>query len=167
MPETVRLPESEGEAAGISYRIRGAGPPLLLMPLELAPSQWAPLLPPLAQHYSIIELGGAYRGTVALLEARGRSIPCGNVRPFDPELLKQLQNPFFKRKNRVRSHGSVSLPRWTARTKPGGEPATVARPSTEGKGSPIAARFGIPSVTASLSIADYAAKFRTKTLPRA
>jgi predicted nicotinamide N-methyase len=74
VPETMRLPESEGEAAGISYRIRGAGPPLLLMPLELAPSQWAPLLPPLAQHYSIIELGGAYLGTVALLEARGRSI---------------------------------------------------------------------------------------------
>jgi SAM-dependent methyltransferase len=74
VPETVRLPEGEGEAAGISYRIRGAGPPLLLMPLELAPSQWTPLLPPLAQHYSIIELGGAYLGTVALLEARGRSI---------------------------------------------------------------------------------------------
>src|SRR5689334_4425451 len=73
-PETLRLPETAGEAAGISYRIRGAGPPLVLMPLELAPSQWTPLLPALARHYSIIELGGAYLGTVALLEARSRSI---------------------------------------------------------------------------------------------
>jgi SAM-dependent methyltransferase len=72
--ETLQLPESEGEAGGISYRIRGAGPPLVLMPLELAPSQWAPLLPALAGHHSIIELGGAYLGTVALLEARSRSI---------------------------------------------------------------------------------------------
>lgn len=31
----------EGEAAGISCRIRGQGPPLVLFPLELAPSQWS------------------------------------------------------------------------------------------------------------------------------
>ena len=37
----VKVPEGEGEVAGISYRIRGAGPPLALLPLELAPSQWA------------------------------------------------------------------------------------------------------------------------------
>jgi SAM-dependent methyltransferase len=74
VPEMMRLPESEGEAAGISYRIRGAGPPLLLMPLELAPSQWTPLVPALGRQYSLIELGGAFLGTVALLEARGRSI---------------------------------------------------------------------------------------------
>jgi hypothetical protein len=89
------------------------------------------------------------------------------VRPFDPELLKQLQNPLFKTKDRVRSHGSVSLPRWAAATKPSGEPATVARPSTEGKGIPIATRFGSPSVTAPVLIADYAAEFSTKTLPTA
>ena len=34
----VSLSEGEGEAAGITYRIRGAGPPLILMPLSLAPS---------------------------------------------------------------------------------------------------------------------------------
>jgi hypothetical protein len=33
----VRPPEGEGEVAGISYRIRGTGPPLVLLPLELAP----------------------------------------------------------------------------------------------------------------------------------
>jgi len=31
------LPEGEGEAGGITYRIRGSGPPLVLMPLDLAP----------------------------------------------------------------------------------------------------------------------------------
>jgi SAM-dependent methyltransferase len=69
----VRLAEGEGEAAGISYRVRGAGPPLVLMPLELAPSQWKPLVPLFAERYCTIELGGAFLGIVALLEARGRS----------------------------------------------------------------------------------------------
>ena len=35
----VALPEGEGSIGGLSYRIRGAGPPLLLLPLSLAPSQ--------------------------------------------------------------------------------------------------------------------------------
>lgn len=79
-PEIVRLPEGEGETAGISYRIRGAGPPLVLMPLLLAPSQWRPLLPTLTERYSTIELGGAFLGTVAILEARGRSVYLGMIR---------------------------------------------------------------------------------------
>jgi len=37
---TATLPMGEGEVAGISYRIRGAGPPLVLTPLDLAPAQW-------------------------------------------------------------------------------------------------------------------------------
>ena len=44
---SVQLPEGEGEEAGISYTVRGSGPPLLLFPLGLAPSQWDPLLPAL------------------------------------------------------------------------------------------------------------------------
>jgi SAM-dependent methyltransferase len=78
--ETVRLREGEGEAAGIFYRIRGAGPALVLMPLELAPSQWEPLVPLLAERYCTIELGGAFLGIVALLEARGRSDYLGMIR---------------------------------------------------------------------------------------
>ena len=42
---TVALPEGEGEVAGISYRMQGTGPPLILLPLGLAASQWEPLLP--------------------------------------------------------------------------------------------------------------------------
>src|SRR5262249_35712120 len=35
--------EKEGEISGISSRTQGAGPPLVLLPLFLAPSQWDPL----------------------------------------------------------------------------------------------------------------------------
>jgi SAM-dependent methyltransferase len=69
----VALPEAAGEAAGISYRIRGAGPPLVLTPLMLAPSQCEPVLPALAEKYCTISLGGPRLGVVGTLEARGRS----------------------------------------------------------------------------------------------
>ena len=69
----VRLPEQEGEIAGISYRVRGAGAPLVLLPLDLSPGQWEPLIPALAARYCTITLGGALLGSVASLEERGRS----------------------------------------------------------------------------------------------
>jgi ubiquinone/menaquinone biosynthesis C-methylase UbiE len=65
--------ESEGEIAGISYRIRGAGQPLILLPLCLSPSQWEPLVPTLSARYCTITVGGAELGAAAILEARGRS----------------------------------------------------------------------------------------------
>ena len=79
MPALV-MPEGEGEAAGISYRIRGSGPPLVLMPLDLAPSQWEPLIPELAARYSTVTLGGPLVGVVALLEGRGRSNYLATIR---------------------------------------------------------------------------------------
>jgi len=78
--KALALAEEEGEIAGVSYRIRGTGPPLALFPLALAPSQWDPLLPALAARYCTISLGGAALGTVALLEARGRLGYLGAVR---------------------------------------------------------------------------------------
>ena len=69
----VRLPAQEGELDGISYRIQGAGAPLVLLPLGLAASQWEPLLPRLSAQYCTLTLGGAILGSVASLEARGRS----------------------------------------------------------------------------------------------
>ena len=65
--------EKEGEIAGISYRIQGAGPPLLLLPLFLAPSQWDPLVNRLSERYCTITLGGTELGAVAVLESRGRA----------------------------------------------------------------------------------------------
>ena len=66
-------PHGEGEVANISYRVQGSGPPLILLPLNAAPSQWDPLLSRLGQAYSTVVLGGAELGMVANLEARGRT----------------------------------------------------------------------------------------------
>jgi 2-polyprenyl-3-methyl-5-hydroxy-6-metoxy-1,4-benzoquinol methylase len=71
---SIQLPEGDGEVAGISYRIRGAGPALVLLPLFLTPTQWEPLIPLLSEHYCTITLGGAALGPVAILEARGHAI---------------------------------------------------------------------------------------------
>jgi len=67
------LAEGEGEAAGISYRIRGAGPPLVLMPLSLAPSQWEPLIATLSARYCTIALGGPLLGVVSRQADSGQS----------------------------------------------------------------------------------------------
>src|SRR4029077_9648296 len=66
-------PPREGAHAGITYRIEGRGPALVLLPFFLAPSQWAPAVARLAQHFSVITLGGAHLGGVATLEDRARA----------------------------------------------------------------------------------------------
>jgi SAM-dependent methyltransferase len=66
----VSLPEGESEHAGLFYRIRGAGFPIVLLPLALAPSQWEPLVPLLSRHYCTITVGGPFVGSVASLEGR-------------------------------------------------------------------------------------------------
>jgi hypothetical protein len=60
----------EGEIAGINYQARGSGPPLIFFPLHLAPSQWEPILPALAEHYCTITLGGPHLGFASILEQR-------------------------------------------------------------------------------------------------
>ena len=60
----------EGAHAGITYRLEGRGPALVLLPFFLAPSQWAPAVSRLAQYFTVITLGGAHLGGVATLEDR-------------------------------------------------------------------------------------------------
>ena len=67
------ISQKEGEVAGISYRIRGSGPSLVLLPLGAAPSQWEPVAPRLSQSFTTIVLGGPELGMVASLEGRGRT----------------------------------------------------------------------------------------------
>jgi hypothetical protein len=68
------LPElrlaGEGEIAGINCQARGSGPPVIFFPLHLAPSQWGPVLPALAEHYCTITLGGPHLGFASILEQR-------------------------------------------------------------------------------------------------
>ena len=74
VPPTLRASVAgEGAHAGITYRIRGAGPALVLLPFFLAPSQWEPAIPVLAQHFSVVTLGGPHLGGVASLEDRANN----------------------------------------------------------------------------------------------
>jgi SAM-dependent methyltransferase len=66
------LDARSGAHAGLSFRIEGQGPPLILLPFFLAPSQWDPALPELARRFTVIRLGGAHIGGVAALEDRDR-----------------------------------------------------------------------------------------------
>jgi len=63
----------EGHHAGITYRIEGSGPALILMPFFLAASQWDPVVPELAKHFTVIRLGGRHLGGVAMLEDRAQA----------------------------------------------------------------------------------------------
>ena len=63
----------DGSYAGISYRIAGNGPALILMPFFLAASQWAPTVPELAKRFTVITVGGRHLGGVAMLEARAQT----------------------------------------------------------------------------------------------
>ena len=63
----------QGAIAGITYHSQGEGPPLVLLPLSLASSQWDPLLPRLRTRYRTVTLGGPALGFLAMLESRGHA----------------------------------------------------------------------------------------------
>ena len=69
---TPRSGPREGTVAGISYRMEGSGPALILLPFFLAPSQWDPAIPRLTEHFTVVTLGGPYLGGVASLEDRAQ-----------------------------------------------------------------------------------------------
>ena len=75
MPDAdpVGLEPSESEIDGITYRVTGSGPPLVMLPVGLARSQWEPIVPMLARHFTTIVATGAFLGFVPTLEARMRS----------------------------------------------------------------------------------------------
>lgn len=62
-----------GSHAGLTYTITGNGPALLLLPFFLAASQWDPVVPQLARHFTVIRVGGAHIGGIATLEDRASS----------------------------------------------------------------------------------------------
>ncbi|HEY3909146.1 MAG TPA: methyltransferase domain-containing protein [Stellaceae bacterium] len=62
--------EAEGTHAGITFRICGSGPVLILMPFYLAPSQWEPAIARLSREFTVVVLGGPHLGGVASLEDR-------------------------------------------------------------------------------------------------
>ena len=64
---------TEGEVDDVYFRVQGSGPPLVLLPLGAAPSQWGPLLETLSERYCVISMTGPALGMVASLEGRGRT----------------------------------------------------------------------------------------------
>ena len=72
-PQLETQAETEGSYAGLQYAIRGNGPPLVLLPLSLAPTQWNALVGRLAERFCVIHVSGAHIGAVALLENRVKS----------------------------------------------------------------------------------------------
>lgn len=66
------LSRSEREVADISYRIQGSGPPLVLLPMGLAASQWETVVEQLSQRFCTIILGGAHLGMMPQLEHRAK-----------------------------------------------------------------------------------------------
>ena len=63
----------DGECDGVYFKAQGSGPPLALLPLGAAPSQWGPLLETLIERYCVISMSGPALGMVASLEGRGRT----------------------------------------------------------------------------------------------
>ncbi len=70
--DSPRRTEVEGAHAGITYRLAGSGPALILLPFFLAPSQWEPAVERLSREFTVIILGGPHLGGVASLEDRAR-----------------------------------------------------------------------------------------------
>ena len=72
-PAHAAPPVEEGEADGVYFRVQGSGPPLVLLPLGAAPSQWGPLQETLSERYCVVSMTGPALGMVASLEGRGRT----------------------------------------------------------------------------------------------
>ncbi|MGI9145442.1 MAG: class I SAM-dependent methyltransferase, partial [Chloroflexota bacterium] len=108
--EPMQLTQDDDEIAGIRYRVRGSGPPLVLLPLTLARSQWDPLLPVLAERYTTIVLGGAHLGIIPSLEERMRGgyseVVRSVVRAADPQPGQSILEV---------GCGSGAVARWLAR----------------------------------------------------
>lgn len=71
--DRVKIAEGRGEYADLVYEVQGRGTPIVFLPMALSPSQWKPLLPRLAEHYCVINVGGPAIGYALSMEERGNS----------------------------------------------------------------------------------------------
>jgi SAM-dependent methyltransferase len=102
----------QGAVAGITYHSQGEGPPLVLLPLSLASSQWDPLLARLSAEYHTVTLGGPALGFLAILESRGHA--AGYLR-----MVRQVMKAMHLRPGEVILDvgcGSGVVDRWLARS---------------------------------------------------
>ena len=117
----LNLPPGEDEVAGLTYRVLGSGPALVLLPLMLAASQWEPIAGRLSEKFTVIVLGGPHLGMVAMLEARAQS----------PGYLRVVRSVIDEIGFRAGWHlldvgcGTGALDRWLARYTRGENPITA------------------------------------------
>jgi ubiquinone/menaquinone biosynthesis C-methylase UbiE len=116
----VHIPPGQSEYAGIRYEVRGNGPPLVLLPLNLARSQWDRLVPALAEHYCTITTGGAFLGFVPFLEERMRGGYSAIVRMLVDAADLQPGNSVLEV-----GCGSGTIARWIARYTAGANHVTA------------------------------------------
>jgi SAM-dependent methyltransferase len=67
---TVRSVDTAGMVEELSYRCAGAGRPVVLFPLGLAPSQWEPILGGLGKRYATLSISGVHTAPTSILEGR-------------------------------------------------------------------------------------------------
>ncbi len=131
----------DGEVGGVYFKVQGSGPPLVLLPLGAAPSQWDPLIPVLSERFSVISLSGPALGMVASLEGRGRTPGylsavgrlIAETKLQDGEIVLEV------------GCGTGVLCRWLARETSGGNPVTGMDVNTFflREGAEIARREGV------------------------
>jgi SAM-dependent methyltransferase len=138
---------AHGVVAGISYRVQGAGPALVLLPFFLAPSQWDPAIPLLARHFTVVTLGGRHVGGIAALEDRARApsyramvrTMMGHIAPQPSETILDIGS------------GSGALDRMLARLFPANPITAVdVNPFLQREAAALAAEEGVGAAIAFL-----------------
>ncbi len=63
-------PKVDGNIKDTYFSIKGSGPPLILFPFTLSAAQWKPIVPLLAEKFTVITLSGPNLGFIPVLESR-------------------------------------------------------------------------------------------------
>lgn len=136
----------EGEVDGVYFKVHGSGPPLVLLPLGAAPSQWDPLIPALSERFCVISMSGPALGMVASLEGRGRTP--GYLSAVGRLIAETELNP--GESVLEVGCGTGVLCRWLARETLGANPVTGVDVNTFflREGAEIARREGVADAVA-------------------
>jgi SAM-dependent methyltransferase len=118
--QPVSLPQQQAWLDDIWFSVQGEGPPLVLLPLALAPSQWDPRLADLSKLFCTIQMRGPHLGAVQFLEQR---FPAPGFEVAVRSLFEEIQLLDGESVLEV-GCGSGADTRWLARRVGGHNPIT-------------------------------------------